>query len=41
MKEEKDPAKEAFDATALAQFLFGPGGRQARAVLLPLGMEGG
>ena len=40
MKEEKDPAKEAFDAPALAQFLFGPGGRQAGAVLLPLGCEG-
>ena len=41
MEEEKDPTKEAFDTTALAQFLFGPGGRQARAVLLPLGVEGG
>ena len=36
MKEEKDSTKEAFDATALAEFLFGPGGRQAEAVLLPL-----
>src|SRR5438093_2178 len=40
MKEEKDAAKEAFDATALAQFLFGPGGRQAGAVLLTLGVPG-
>ena len=38
MKKEKEAAKEAFDRTALAQFLFGPGGRQARAVLLPLGI---
>ncbi len=34
MKEEEDAAKEAFDCTAFAQFLLGPGGRQARAVLL-------
>jgi hypothetical protein len=41
MKEEKDAAKEAFDAAALAQLLFGPGGRQAGAVLVALGVEGG
>ena len=29
MKEEKDTAKEAFDAAAFAQFRFRPGGRQA------------
>ena len=35
VKEEEDTAKEAFDGTALAEFLFDPGGRQAGAVLLP------
>ncbi len=34
MKEQKDAAKEAFNSATLAQFLFGPGGRQAGAVLL-------
>ncbi len=38
MKEEKNAAKEAFDGTTLAQFLFGPGGRQAGALLLTLGI---
>jgi len=32
-KEEEDATKEAFDGTAFAQFLFGPNGRQAGAVL--------
>jgi hypothetical protein len=40
MKEEKDPAKEAFDGTAFAQFLFGPSRRQAGAVLLSLRVPG-
>ena len=40
MKEQEDAAKEAFDGTALAEFFFGPGGWQARAVLLPLGIPG-
>src|SRR5437588_582336 len=40
MKEEKDAAKEAFDGTALAQFLGCPGRRQAGAVLLPFGVPG-
>src|SRR6266704_3001385 len=37
MKKEEDAAKEAFDRTAFAEFLFGPSGRQARAVFLALG----
>jgi hypothetical protein len=40
VKEQEDAAKEAFDGTALAEFLFGPGGRQAGTVLLPLGGPG-
>jgi hypothetical protein len=40
VEEQEDAAKEAFDGTALAEFLFGPGGRQARAVLLPFGVPG-
>ncbi len=40
MKEEEDAAKEAFDATTFAQFLFGPSGRQTGAILLPLGVPG-
>jgi len=38
MKEEEDTAKEAFDATAFAQFFFRLGGRQTGAVLLPFGV---
>jgi hypothetical protein len=38
MKEEEDAPKKAFDGTAFASFLFGPGGWQARAVLLPFGV---
>ena len=38
MKEEEDTAKEAFNRTAFAQFLFGPGGWQTGAVLLSLGI---
>ena len=38
MKEEKNAAKEAFDGTTLAQFLSCPGGRQAGAILLTLGI---
>ena len=34
VKEEENPAKEAFNATAFAQFLFGPGGRQTGAITL-------
>ena len=40
MEEQKDAAKEAFDGTALAQFLFGPGRWQAGAVFLVLGVPG-
>jgi hypothetical protein len=39
-KEEEEPAKEAFNGTAFAQFFFGPGWRQTRAVLLSLGIPG-
>src|SRR5436309_15094247 len=38
MKEEEDAAKEAFDGTTFAQFLFGPGGRQTGAIFLPFGV---
>ncbi len=34
MEEEKHVTKEAFDATALAQLLFGPSGRQTGTVTL-------
>ena len=40
MKKEEDAAKEAFDGGTFAQFLFGPRGWQARAVLLVLGVPG-
>src|SRR5437588_9369039 len=40
MKEEEDPAKEAFNGAAFAQFLFGPGGRQAGAIFLSFGVPG-
>jgi len=40
VKEQKDAAKEAFNGTAFAEFLFGPGGWQAGAVLLALGVPG-
>ena len=40
VKEQEDAAKKAFDRTALAKFLFRPGGRQAEAVLLPFGIPG-
>ena len=40
MKEEKDTAKEAFDAAAFAQFRFRPGGRQAKAIFLAFGVPG-
>ena len=40
VKEQEDAAQKAFDRTALAQFVLGPGGRQAGAVLLPLGIPG-
>src|SRR5258708_19062000 len=39
-KEQKHASKEAFNGTAFAQFLFGPGWRQTRAVLLSLGIPG-
>lgn len=39
-KKEEHAAKEAFNATALAQLLFGPGGWEARAILLTLGVPG-
>jgi hypothetical protein len=37
-KKEEDATKEAFNSTAFAQFLFGPGGRQAGAVFLTFGV---
>ena len=40
MKEEEDAAKEAFDGSALTEFLFGSGGWQAGSVLLLLGSPG-
>jgi hypothetical protein len=40
MKEEEDTTKEAFNRTALAQFLFRPSGWQAGTVLLSFGVPG-
>ena len=40
VKKEKDAAKKAFNGGALAEFLLGLGGRQAGALLLPLGILG-
>jgi len=40
VKEQKHPTEEAFDARAFAQLLSGPGGREAGAILLPLGIPG-
>ena len=40
MKEKDDTTKEAFNGTAFAQFFFGPGWRQTRAVLLALWVPG-
>ena len=40
MKEEEKAAKETFNGTAFAQFLLGPRGRQAGAVLLSLRIPG-
>ena len=40
VKEQENAAKEAFDGTALAQFGFGPGGRQAGAILLTFRIPG-
>ena len=40
MKAQKDAAKVAFDSATLAQFLFGPGWRQAGAVLLTFRIPG-
>jgi hypothetical protein len=37
-KKEKNATKEAFHAAPCAQFLFGPGGRQAGTVLLASGI---
>jgi hypothetical protein len=37
-KKEKNPSKEALDAAAFAQFVFGPGGRQAEAIFLASGI---
>jgi hypothetical protein len=34
VKKEKNASKEALDATSLAKFFFGPGGRQAGTMLL-------
>jgi hypothetical protein len=38
MEEEKHTIKEAFDATAFAQLLFGPSGRQTGTVFLAFGI---
>jgi hypothetical protein len=40
VKKQEDAAKEAFNGTAFAQFLLGPGGRQTAAVLLLFGIPG-
>jgi hypothetical protein len=40
-KKEKHAAKETFNTTSFSKFLVGPGRRQARAVFLAFGMEGG
>ena len=40
MKEEENATKEAFNGTAFAQFLFGPGRWQTGAILLALGIPG-
>ncbi len=41
MKEEKNMAKETLNTTALAQFFFGPGRRQAGAIRAArLGFQG-
>ncbi len=37
-KEEEETTKEAFNRAAFTQFFFGPGWRQAGAVLLSLGI---
>ncbi|HEX6484562.1 MAG TPA: hypothetical protein VF043_37430 [Ktedonobacteraceae bacterium] len=37
-EKEKDAAKETFNTTAFAQLLIGPGGWEAGAILLPLGI---
>jgi hypothetical protein len=41
MEEEKHAPKEAFDATAFAQLLFGPGGKQTGTVFLAFGIPRG
>jgi hypothetical protein len=38
MEEEKHATKEALDATAFAQLLFGPSGRQTGTVFLAFGI---
>ncbi len=40
MEEKEDSTKEAFNGAAFAQFVFGPGGRQAPAILLALRVPG-
>jgi len=40
MKEEKNAAKAAFNGTAFAQFLSGPGRWEARSVLLSFRIPG-
>jgi len=39
-EEQEDAAEEARDGATLAEVILGPGGRQARAVLAALGVEG-
>jgi len=39
-EERKDAAKEALNAGAFAQFVGGPGRRETRSILLPLGVPG-
>jgi hypothetical protein len=40
VNKEQDAAKEAFNGATLAEFLLGPDGRQAGALLLPFGIPG-
>ena len=40
MKEVEHPTEEALNRTAFAQLVSGPGGREAGADFLPLGVPG-
>ncbi len=39
-EKEKDSSEKAFNGTALAEFFFGPGGRETGAVFLAFGIPG-